>query len=140
MKQNMIESTVRISMQDDNDLNCSYAVIRKGRIEIILILRDSECAIFNFEQLKAAGAACRYLLLKHYSSPSLAYTDFLKLIGKMCKKHEDSKYFLNPRDEDNRMVCDAIGQEHIILDTEKALYAERFQDFMQFIEQNCALF
>jgi hypothetical protein len=36
-----------------------------------------------------------YLLLKHYDSDSSAYRDFLKLIGKMCKKSGDSKYFWN---------------------------------------------
>ena len=105
----MIESTVKVSMRDDNDLNCSYAIISKGNTNVIIILKDSECAIFDYNSLKADNFVYEYLLLKHYDNDSDAYKDFLKLIGKICKKQEGSKYFLNHKREDNRMIfCDFI--------------------------------
>lgn len=47
----MTESTVQISMRDENDLNCDYAIITKGAISVIVILKDLECAIFNYSDL-----------------------------------------------------------------------------------------
>lgn len=48
----MVESLVRISMEDDNDLNCSYVVVCKGQVRVIIILKDSECAIFDYSSLR----------------------------------------------------------------------------------------
>lgn len=132
----MIESTVQISMQDDNNLECSYAIVNKGNISIIIVLKDTECGILDYNQLKEANFTYRYLLLKHYNNSSGAYKDFLKLIGKMCKKHEDSKYFQNRKEEDNRMVCFDWENEHMITDEEKAIYKERYEAFKQFILYN----
>ncbi len=129
----MVESTVRISMQNDNDLHCSYAIICKGSISIIIILKDAECAIFDYSSLKAESFAYKYLLLKHYYTDSLAYKDFLQLIGKMCKKEESSKYFLNHREEDNRMVCYDWANEHMIGEEEKKDYQERYIKFKEFV-------
>jgi len=81
----MIKSTVYVSMRDSNGLNYSYAVIDKLGIRVIIILKDLECGVFDYEALTKTGNDYHYLLLKHYRSDSLAYTDFLKLIGKMCK-------------------------------------------------------
>ena len=99
----MTESVVKVSMIDDNNLECSYSIIRKDNLNIIIIFKDLECAIFDFDTLKEAKEY-KYLLLKHYDTRSSAYTDFLKLIGKMCKKDKSSKYFLNHKKEDNRML------------------------------------
>ena len=89
----MTESVVKVSMIEDNSLNCSYAIISKDKLNIIIIFKDLECAIFDLDDLKATKEY-RYLLLKHYVTGSYAYTDFLKLIGKMCKKDKSSKYFM----------------------------------------------
>lgn len=108
-------------MRDENDLKCSYAIVRKSGVSVLIILRDSECAIVDYDNLKRENAY-RYLLMKHYSDEDNAYTDFLKLIGKMCKKREDSKYFFNHIKEDNRMVRGDSGEEHMIREEEKGLY------------------
>ena len=129
----MVESTVRMSMAGDNALGCSYAIVEKSGIDVILILKQAECAIFDGADLKGNGPFPRYLLLKHYPSAALAYTDFLKLIGKMCKKHPDSKYFRHRIQEDNRMVVETFGAEHLLTDAERPLYQDRFSAFLQFV-------
>lgn len=129
----MVESTVRISMADDNALDCSYAIVEKSGTGVILILRQAECAIFDWAELKSTGPFPRYLLLKHYPDAALAYADFLKLIGKMCKKHPDSKYFRNRIREDNRMVVERFGSEHMLTDAERPHYQDRLCAFVQFV-------
>lgn len=132
----MIESIVRVSMRDDNDLNCSYAIISKDCVSVIVVLKDSECAIFDYNRLKKEDAVYEYLLLKHYSSDSCAYKDFLKLLGKMCKKDGNSKYFHNHIKEDNRMVVLEPEGGHMISEEEKAIYEDRYLAFEKFILQN----
>lgn len=134
----VIQSTVRISMKEDNTLNCSYAVITKDEISIILILRDCECAIYDYQDL-CTKENYHYLLLKHYNNTSFAYQDFLKLIGKMCKKSKDSKYFTQRIEEDNRIVFESFEQEHMIKDDEKGIYQERLIDFGNFMQQTKGL-
>ena len=129
----MTESIVKVSMQDENSLNCSYAIITKDKISILIILKDTECGIFNYDDLKSQKGNLRYLLLKHYSNPSFAYKDFLKLIGKMCKKNANSKYFSNPKDEDNRMVFEDFDHEHMLSAEEKMSYEARFTAFKSFV-------
>ena len=90
----MTQSMVKISMRDENTLNCSFAIITKDTLSIILILKDCEYAIYNYNDLRTAKENCHYLLLKHYKNPSFAYTDFLKMIGKMCKKEKTTNTFL----------------------------------------------
>ena len=129
----MEKSTVYVSMRDDNNLDLSYAIIQKDELKIIIILRNSECAIFDYDELKNKHAF-NYLLLKHYPNDELAYKDFLKLIGKMCKKSKESKYFLNHKDEDNRIIYIDNLNEHMINDDENDIYKERFIDFETFIK------
>lgn len=142
----MTESTVKISMRDENGLGCSYAIITKDKMSIIIILKDQECAIFHYDDLrsreKEVSRQCEYhyLLLKHYDSDSYAYKDFLKLIGKMCKKGRDSKYYANPQNEDNRMICGSTDDEHMIKAEERPLYEERYFDFKCFVLGNQGTF
>ena len=131
----MTETIVNISMRDNNGLDCSYAIVTKCKISIIIILRNSECGIFSRNVL-SSGTTLSYLLLKHYPDDRLAYWDFLKLIGKMCKKDENSKYFKNPKTEDNRMVVTDIGKEHMIFDSEKLIYNKKYTDFLSFVSNN----
>lgn len=131
----MIESTVKISMKDNNDLGCSYAIVCKDSISVIIILKASECAIFDYNELKENNSY-NYLLLKHYINDSFAYKDFLKLIGKMCKKDKNSKYFLNHKDEDNRMLFYDFEHEKELNDEEKTAYEERFLQFKSFVLLN----
>lgn len=131
----MVQSTVYVSMRDENDLKCSYAIVRKSGVSVLIILKDSECAIIDYGSLKGENVY-RYLLMKHYSDEANAYADFLKLIGKMCKKREDSKYFLNPIKENNRMVRGDSGEEHMIREEEKGLYEERYRVFEKFVLEN----
>lgn len=124
----MVCSTVR--MEENRALGATYAAVEKGGIGVLLLLRDRECGIFDYS---AGGLGeFRYLLLKHYDTPSRAYEDFLKLVGKMCKKSGDSKYFQNRLSEDNRMVRTAEG-EHGITREEGTIYEERFTAFREFV-------
>lgn len=132
----MVESTVRVSMRDNNGLECSYAIINKSGVSIIIILKDSECAIFDYDALKDSESIYHYLLLKHYADDVSAYTDFLKLIGKMCKKEPNSKYFRHHKEEDNRMVNTDKIKEHMINEEEYAVYADRFNAFKEFVLKN----
>ena len=132
----MIESVVNVSMRDENDLNCSYATVRKGRICVIVILKDAECAIFDYDQLRRETFDYHYLLIKHYNEDQIAYRDFLKLIGKMCKKHPESKYFRRRKDEDNRMISDGTEKEYMIREEEKEKYQFRFDEFKKFVMEN----
>lgn len=132
----MVESTVKLSMADDNVLGCSYAIVEKCGIGVILILKHTECAIFDWADLTGPGAFPRYLLYKHYPDAALAYTDFLKLIGKMCKKRPDSKYFRSRIQEDNRMAVDRLGVEHLLSEEERPQYHDRFSAFLQFVARH----
>ncbi len=135
MKKDYIEkSIVYISMRDDNNLDCSYSIIQKEELQIIIILRDLECGIFDYHELKDEKFY-HYLLLKHYPDDESAYKDFLKLVGKMCKKSKDSKYFLNHKDEDNRIVYIDYKTEHGINDDEKNNYKERYVTYKNFVEK-----
>jgi len=129
----MVESNVKVSMRDDNGLNCSYAIISKGGASAIIILKDAECGILDYDLLKTPGFEYAHLLLKHYANDAEAYRDFLKLIGKMCKEREDSKYFLNRQKEDNRMVCCGPQGAHAPSEEEKRIYEERYLAFQQFV-------
>lgn len=123
----MTESTVRISMRAENNLDCSYAIVSKGGHAVLILLRDAECAIFDRDEPES-----RYLLLKHYPGDRTALTDFYKLIGKMCAKPENSKYFGTRKDEDNRMVVLSNGSEHMLQAGEAEAYAPRLQAFLAF--------
>ena len=123
----MTTSTVRISMRAENGLGCSYAIVDKSGHAVLILLRDSECAVFDLHQPDS-----RYLLLKHYANDRQALADFYKLTGKMCAKAEGSKYFGTRVDEDNRMVVLPDGREHMLTPEEGALYAQRLQDFLRF--------
>ena len=127
----MTESVVKVSMIEDNGLDCSYSIITKDNLNIIIIFKDLECGIFDFDDLKKTKNF-KYLLLKHYPSGSVAYTDFLKLIGKMCKKDKNSKYFMNHKDEDNRMVVSEAGEEMITQD-KRELFQDRYEAFKEYV-------
>ena len=46
------KSVVYVSTRDDNNINCTYSIVQKDELEIIIILKDLECAIFDYNQLK----------------------------------------------------------------------------------------
>lgn len=121
----MTESTVHVSMRAENGLGCSYAVVRKANHAVLILLRDTECAVFDLHQPDS-----RYLLLKHYPDDRAALTDFYKLIGKMCAKPADSKYFGSRKDEDNRMVVPSQGKEYMLPPEEAPQYAARLTAFL----------
>ena len=129
----MEKSTVYVSMRDNNDLDCSYAIIDKEIKSVIIIFKDLEVAIYDYEDFKKDSFNNKYLLLKHYSSSSVAYKDFMKLIGKMCKKSSDSKYFNNHIDEDNHMVFYDDEHEEMITNSD---YDTRVNDLKDYIYNN----
>ena len=61
------------------------------------------------------------------------------MIGKMCKKEKSSKYFLNHKDEDNRMVIYESGEE-MISQEDKAILQERYDAFKEHVLRNIYLF
>ena len=125
----MEKSLVQISMRDENGLGCSYAIISKEDVSVIVILRDRECGIFDYGQLLAEDASLSYLLLKHYDSDSNAYRDFFK-------KSADSKYFRNHLREDNRMVSPDGCPGHMLRPEENAEFQDRLSAFLSFVLLN----
>ncbi|MBO4245334.1 MAG: hypothetical protein J5892_01185 [Bacilli bacterium] len=132
----MQKSTVYVSMNDTNNLDCSYAIIEKESKNAIIIFKGLECIILDYDLLINDNYNNHYLLLKHYENTTKAYKDFMKLIGKMCKKSVDSKYFKKPIDEDNWMVFENDTNEHMITIEEKANYLTRKNDLINFINDN----
>ena len=126
----MTESIVRMSMRAENDLFplCSFATVSKGKSAVLILLRDAESAVFDLH-----APDSHYLLLKHYPDDRAALQDFYKLVGKMCAKPEDSKYFGTRKDEDNRMVVTTHG-EHMLTPEEAPPYAARLEDFLAFAQ------
>ncbi|MBE5940537.1 MAG: hypothetical protein E7266_09095 [Lachnospiraceae bacterium] len=128
----MNESIVKISMKDENQLDCSYAIITKDLSGVVIVLRKMECGIFDYSELRERRNNFKYLLLKHYDSEKAAYKDFLKLIGKMCTKSKESKYFGVHINEDNRMIADSFGAR-MINEDEKDVYESRYIEFLNCI-------
>ena len=60
----------------------------------------------------------------------------MKLIGKMCKKSVNCKYFKNPIKEDNWMIFNDDTNEHMIIEEEVSNYLIRKNDFINFIKNN----
>ena len=135
----MEKSIVYVSMKDNNDLDCSYSIVQKDEAKVVIILKDSECGIFDYDELVNQNLF-HYLLLKHYPDDGSAYKDFLKLTGKMCKKSKFGKYFLNHIEEDNRMVFIDMKNEHMITEEERNLYNDRFEVFQKFVKEKANLF
>ena len=132
----MEKSVVYVSMKDDNNLDCNYSIIEKGEKSVIIINKDLENVIYDYNDFIKEDFNYKYLLLKHYDNSSLAYKDLMKLIGKMCKKNVDSKYFNNHIDEDNRIIFINDMDEHMILKSEKNNYSERLNSLNNFIKLN----
>lgn len=113
----MEKSEVYVSMKNDNNSECSWAIVKKQNVlytaSILLVLKDKETAIFNYQNILDSDRL-RYLLLKQYPDSNIAYFDFMKLIGKMCKKPIESKYFLNHISEDNRIIVNSFENEIMI--------------------------
>lgn len=131
----MEKSIVYVSMRDDNNIGCSYSIIQKDELKVIIILKDLECGIFDYNKLKF-NREFKYVLLKQYHDTESAYKDFLKLIGKMCKKAKSSKYFSNHKIEDNRMIYNNSKSEHMISSEEKNIYNDRYIIFEKFVLDN----
>lgn len=129
----MNHSSVFVSSRDDNSLGCSFAIVQKQAYRVLIVVRERECAIFDADALHA-DYTTRYLLLKHYPSGTLAYRDFMKLIGKMCTKKTNSKYFGAHIREDNRMIVTDAESEHMITEDERPVYSDRLRDFKAYIE------
>ena len=48
----MEKSIVYVSMRDDNNIGCSYSIIQKDELKVIIVLKDLECGIFDYNKLK----------------------------------------------------------------------------------------
>lgn len=127
-------------MNDKNELGCSYAIVDKGEKSVIIIFKDLECAIYDYEFFQTKDFDYKYLLLKHYEDATSAYKDFMKLIGKMCKKSIDSKYFKNHIIEDNRIIFYDDKNEHMIIGERKDEYLTRKTNLNEFIKNNKNIF
>ena len=82
----MEKSIVYISMRDDNNIDCSYSIVQKDELKVIIVLKDLECGIFDYNELKNEKKF-KYLLLKQYYDNESAYKDFLKLIDRKKDSH-----------------------------------------------------
>lgn len=132
----MQRSIVYVSMMDRNDVGCSYAIIDKDGKNAIIVFKDLECAIYDYDALLKDDFDYKYLLLKHYENTTKAYKDFMKIIGKLCKKSSGCKYFNNPIEEDNWMVFNDDTHEHMILEEEKNTYLSRKNALTEFVKEN----
>ena len=132
----MEKSVVYVSMKEDNNINCSYAIVDKGEKSVIIIFKDLECVIYDYELFSKDDFDYKYLLLKHYEDETSAYKDFMKIIGKMCKKSIDSKYFKNHIVEDNIIAFRDDKNEHTIVGERKQVYIERYTNLSSFIKLN----
>lgn len=126
-------------MRDDNSYNCSYAIITKEKNKIqksiIIILKDLECGVFDYDKFKSTEEL-RFLLLKQYDNNDYALKDFYKIVGKMCHKSIDSKYFLNHIEEYNRIKFVDFQTETMIdfNNNDEKLFL-RYNSFLKFIEE-----
>lgn len=126
-------------MRDDNSYNCSYAIITKEKNKIqksiIIILKDLECGVFDYDKFKSTEEL-RFLLLKQYDNNDYALKDFYKIVGKMCHKSIDSKYFLNHIEEYNRIKFVDFQSETMIdfNNNDEKLFL-RYNSFLKFIEE-----
>ena len=132
----MEKSTVYVSMDNHNEIGCSYAIINKGEKNVIIIFKDLECVIYDYDSFLMDNFDFNYLLLKHYENSTKAYKDFMKLIGKMCKKSINCKYFKNHIEEDNWMIFNDDVNEHMILEEEKDKYLTRKNNLTKFVKNN----
>ena len=60
----MEKSIVYVSMRDDNNIGCSYSIIQKDELKVIIILKDLECGIFDYNKLKC-NREFKYVLLSN---------------------------------------------------------------------------
>lgn len=134
----MEKSTVYVSMRDDNNYDCSYAIITKAKNKnsksAIVVLKDLECGIFDYEEFKSARDL-KFLLLKQYDNSNYALKDFYKIVGKMCHKNIESKYFLNHKKEYNRIKFIDFQTEIMDFDDNDEKLFTRYNSFLKFIEE-----
>ena len=131
----MEKSTVYVSMNNE-EFEYSYAIVDKGEKSIIIIFKDLECVIYDYEEFKLDEFDYKYLLLKQYNDSTSAYKDFMKLIGKMCKKSIESKYFKNHIVEDNRIIFTDDTKEKMLDENKNDEYLNRKNKLTEFIKNN----
>lgn len=135
----MEKSIVSVSMRDDNGYDCSYAIITKEKDKIqksvIVILRNLECGVFDYDEFKN-NENLRFLLLKQYDNSDSALKDFYKIVGKICHKNIESKYFLNHKEEYNRIKFIDSQTETMDFDYNDENLSFRYDSFQKFIEEN----
>lgn len=134
----MEKSIVHVSMKGDNNYDCSYAIITKEKNKIqksvIVILKELECGVFDYEKFKSTEDL-RFLLLKQYDNSDYALKDFYKIVGKMCHKNIESKYFLNHKEEYNRIKFVDFQTETMDFDYNDEKLFLRYNSFLKFIEE-----
>lgn len=140
-------SKVYTSMRDENNLDCSFAVIVKENSNgsdndsVLVIVKDKDIAVLDYNlYIRNNKLPPRYLLIKQHTDNKVCYKDFLKLIGKMCKNTMESKYFRNRRDEDNRMLLDLKSGNFVLSERympEPNIYDARLKDFKEYINTCC---
>lgn len=134
----MENSVVHISMRNENNYDCSYAIIEKEKNNtqksVIVILKDLECGVFDYNEFKNTKEL-RFLLLKQYDNSDYALKDFYKIVGKMCHKNIESKYFLNHKEEYNRIKFIDFQNETMDFDYNDAILFSRYNSFLEFIEK-----
>ena len=120
---------------DTLDNKCCYAIVDKREKGVIIILNELECVIFDYDDFSNDNFNYKYLLIKYYDDFDYAYKDFLKLIGKMCKKNIESKYFKNHIKEDNSISFVDFKIEHAVSSMDLK-YEERYKKLIEYIKNN----
>lgn len=131
----MIESKVIVSMDGDNALGCSYAIVTKcsSNSTVLIMFKGKDCTIVDFDALQSNNMRC--LLMKHHMNSHDTYSDFMKLIGKMCKKNETSKYFRKDYDEDNIVICTGSDERHV-KECDAGAFKDRRAKLLEFIMEH----
>ena len=132
----MEKSIVYVSTKKENKFECNFAIVEKSNKSVIIICRDLECVIYDYENFQKDDFDYKYLLLKHYPDEIMAYKDFLKLIGKMCKKSIDSKYYNNHIEEDNRIMFFNDKNEYMMKDSDNEILLLKYNYLKEFIIEN----
>ena len=131
----MATSTVTVSLKEHTFNDFSYAIVNKGLISAVLILGDKVCGIFNLLELRNVEPfRFHYLLLKHYDTDEDAQTDFVHILGELCKMNDASRYYLLPLEEDNRIIYKGYNDEHKITTEERSKYKRQYNDYMRLVD------
>lgn len=87
--------------------NDDIATVKKNGCPEVMVAKSDNMVTISQPSTQAPDGGPFIALVKCKEDSSAAYTEWLYLIGKMCKKEPDSKYFKNPKFEEHLINGDA---------------------------------